>query len=357
MVKLVLATVLVATWLVQCGGDPELNDTDQNGCPVPRTAAASAASKPSTVRVGVTGTLGEAGNYLAQAEGYFGRQGISVQLVNFISPSRMVPALSSGQIEVAAGAVSPSLFSTTQGNQCVKLVAGSARQDPTANGLFLFARRDLVDQGKLNDYSDLRGMRITVVGRDGAGEYAMAKFLEAGGLAPADARISVMAYPGTLVGLANKSVDLALLPESQASSAADKGLGVKWKAVAAVAPGVQSGVLLFGPQFAAQRDLAARWMTAYLQGVRDYDDAFFRNLRRDDVVAQLIKTSPMKDPKLYDEMDYPMIDANGALNMASVQDQVQWFVQSGELHEPADLNQVIDASFARKAVEQLGTYQ
>ena len=356
MVKLVLATMLIATWLVQCGGDPDLNDTDQNGCPIAHTVPASAGVKPPTVRVGVTGALNESASYLAEAEGYFAQQGLSVQLVNFIASTRMVPALASGQIEVASGVVGPSLFTVQQGSLCVKLVAGSARQEPNANGLFLFARKDLIDSGQLRTYADLKGAHVAVPARDGASDYAVAKLLEAGGLARTDATIVQMGYPGTLVGLANKSVDVALLPESQASAAVDRGLGVKWKALSDVLPDLQSGVVLYSPKFAAEKDLGARWMAAYLQGARDYDDAFFRGLRRGQIVDQLVKTTPLKDSKTYDEIEYPYIDPNGGLNVGSVQDQMNWFLQAGQLREPGNLGQIMDMSFVDEALARVGTY-
>jgi ABC-type nitrate/sulfonate/bicarbonate transport system substrate-binding protein len=351
-----LTTVLVATWLLQsCTSDqPDFADGSQDGnC---ATASPNAGSAPTAVRVGVTGTLSEAAQYLAQAQGYFAGQGLKVQFINFTSATRMIPALASGQLEVGSGNVGPGLFNPPESNLCVKVVGSLARQEANANGVFLFVRRDLADAGKLRDYADLRGLHVALPGRNTTSEYALAKELETGGLTLKDVRIVQMSFPTMLVSLANKSIDVAMLPESLASAAADKNLGVKWKPVSEVLPGAEFGVVLFSPRFAAKRDAAVRWMSAYLQGARDYDDAFFHNQRRADVVAQLTKASPIKDAHLYDEMGFPLIDPNGNVNLDSIDDQMNWFIKAGELREGIDLAQVVDPSFAHEAVARLGSY-
>jgi NitT/TauT family transport system substrate-binding protein len=357
VVKVLLGTILAASWLLQsCTNEQSgFGDTPATACSR-APASARPGEAPRAVRVGVTGALSEAGQYLADAEGYFERQGVKVQMINFTTPSRMIPALSSGQLDVASGNVGPSLFNSSDSGLCLKVVGSMSRQEINANGVFLFVRRDLVDSGKLRDYSGLRGLHIALPGRSNSSEYALAHELEAGGLTMQDVRVVQMSFPTMLVSLANKSIDAALLPESLASAATDQNLGVKWKPVADVLPGAEFGVVLFSPQFAAHRDTAVKWMAGYLQGARDYDSAFFHNAHRAETVDQLIKSSPVKDARLYDEMGFPLIDPNGALNLASLTDQMQWFVKTGELRDPADLSEVVDLSFAHEAAASLGGY-
>ncbi|HLG72117.1 MAG TPA: ABC transporter substrate-binding protein [Chloroflexota bacterium] len=360
MVKVVLTTFLLATWLLQsCANDD--SNVAEGGLPdapcVRSEVLAKPAGGPATVRVGVTGALSEAAEYLADAEGYFAREGLRAQMINFPSANRMLPALASGQIDVGSANVGPGLFNAAGSNLCVKVVSSLTRQQPQANSVFLFARRDLLDGGKLHGYGDLRGMQIAIGIRDSSSEYALAKLLQAGGLALTDVHIQQMGSPAILVSLANKSIDAAVLPEATASLAEDKGLGLKWKPVAEVVPDAQFGMLLFSPRFAAQRDAAVRWMTAYLQAARDYDDAFFKNIRREEIVDQLVKSSPIKDSHLYDHMGFAMMDPNGGLNMDSVADQMRWLVAQGEVHQSVDLTQLVDMSYAQAAVERLGAYQ
>jgi NitT/TauT family transport system substrate-binding protein len=360
MVKVLMTTVLVASWLLgSCVNDSaDLADSDPGlNCARPSTTVFKPSPRSARVRVGVTGALAEAAQYLADSEGYFARQGLSVQLINFTSASRMIPALSAGQLDVGSGNIGPGLFHASQNNLCVKIVAPLSRQEANASGVFLFVRRELVDSGSVRTYADLKGLHIGIPGRDNTSEYALAKLLETGGLGPKDVRIMQMSYPTILVSLANRSIDAAILPEAVATAAADKDLGVKWKPIADVVPGAEFGVVLFSPQFGAQHDVAVRWMAAYIQGARDYDAAFFHNVRRSEVVDQLTKVSPMKDRHMYDEMGFAVIDPNGTVNLDSVADQMRWFVQAGELPEAVDLSHVVDLSYVQEALERLGPYQ
>jgi NitT/TauT family transport system substrate-binding protein len=360
VVKVVLTTILVATWLLQsCSGEePDVPSGGASAsCAKPAPAAVKPSGTPSTVRVGVTGALAEAATYLADAQGYFTREGLRVQMINFAAPSRLMPALVAGQLDVGSTNVGPGLFNAAESGACVKVVGALTRHEANANGMFLVVRKDLVDGGSVRGLPDLRAMKIAVAGRDSSGEYALAKLLSAGGLTLGDAHMLQMSYPTILVSFANKSIDAAILPEAFATTAADKSLGVKWKPIADVLPGAQFGVVLFGPQFASQRDAAVHWMAAYLQAARDYDDAFFRNSRRQEVVASLIRSSPVKEARLYDEMSFAIIDPNGQLNLDSIADQMRWLVAAGELQQATDLAQVVDLSFAQAAVERLGVYQ
>jgi NitT/TauT family transport system substrate-binding protein len=159
-----------------------------------------------------------------------------------------------------------------------------------------------------------------------------------------------------VTALGSQAIDVALLPEPLASVAIENGSGVKWKGVGDVVPGFQHGVFVFAPQFTAQRDLATRFATAYLRGIRDYNDAFRKNLHRPETVDTLAAVLNIK-PTLFDSMGFPQLNPDGKVNLATIQDVMQWYVQMGYLSEPVDLSRVVDSSFMEAAVARLGTYQ
>jgi hypothetical protein len=66
--------------------------------------------------------------------------------------------------------------------------------------------------------------------------------------------------------------------------------------VGAVIPGALLSVLQYSPQFAAeQSDAATRFMVGYLQGVRDYTDAFVLGKDRDAAIDTLLQSLSPKD--------------------------------------------------------------
>jgi ABC-type nitrate/sulfonate/bicarbonate transport system substrate-binding protein len=126
--------------------------------------------------------------------------------------------------------------------------------------------------------------------------------------------------------------------------------------VADVVPGFQQTVVVFSPRFASRRDVATEWMTAYIQGIRDYTDAFTKNRHRPQTVETLAGLLGIQ-PALFDEMGFMHIDPDAKVNMASLQDLMSWYVDMGYLSRPIDLTRAVDPSFAKAAVNRLGAYQ
>jgi NitT/TauT family transport system substrate-binding protein len=189
-----------------------------------------------------------------------------------------------------------------------------------------------------------------------SGEYALAKAMQAGGLTLADADLVLMDFPAMLAALASKAIDVAgAMPEPLATIAVQNGSGVKWGKAADLVPG-SGTVVVFSSGFAAQHDVATRWITAYLRGVRDFNDAFIKNMHRQQT-AETLASSLAIAPGLFNGMSLPYMDPNGKVDVASVQAQMDWYVQMGYLSAPIDLSKVIDASFATAAVAQLGPYE
>src|SRR5215211_3877404 len=75
-----------------------------------RVPAALAAQGATRVRLGVLGATVDAGFYIAADQGYFGEQGLDVEMIPFDSGARMVAPLGAGQLEAGGGAHSAGLF-------------------------------------------------------------------------------------------------------------------------------------------------------------------------------------------------------------------------------------------------------
>jgi NitT/TauT family transport system substrate-binding protein len=216
-------------------------------------------------------------------------------------------------------------------------------------------RRDLVDRGLVRDYTDLRGRTMAVNARGVATEYGAALALERGGLQLGDVELVELSFTDMIAAFANQAIDAAIQNEPAATQAASRGVAIKWHEMGEVQPGIQFTVVLYAPDFARQ-EAARRWMVAYLQGVRDYNDAFVKHHGREEVVDILTRHTPLRDTQLYAQMGFAYIDPNGQVDATSLAEQLQWYVQQGEVPQPPDLRQALDASFVEFALECLGPY-
>jgi NitT/TauT family transport system substrate-binding protein len=312
---------------------------------------------PVTVRVGrVVGSSTEAGQIVALERGYFARQGIQVEYVEFDSAARMIPSLGTGQLDVGGGTVSAGLYNAVARGIAVKMVGSQSRHDPGASSLYLMVRRDLIESGAVASYADLRGRQIATPARGIITDFIAARALAQAGLQLADAELVEMSFPDMILAFANRMIDAALQVEPAATQAVRRGVAVKWREAAEVRPGVQAAVVAYSPQFAQRTDIARRWMIAYLQGVRDYTDAFTKNLNRAEIVGILTRQTAVTDPSLYDQMGFSYIDPNGRVSEDSLVETLEWFTQQGFVSQTPNLRDALDLSFADFAVDRLGWY-
>jgi len=338
------------------GTSLQSRQTAESGTTVAPPATSAAATPP--VRMAGMRTIGDAGWMIAVERGYFSRQGMDVSVAE-LGPQELIVALGSGQLDAGMTGVSAGLFNSVARDVATRIVGPAARMDPGASPLFFVVRHDLLEYGAFTDYRDLRGKKIALVARGTSSEYLLGRALERGGLTSADVDVVTLDFANMTAGFASRAIDIAVQTEPTATASVAAGVATKWREVSDVAPGMQNSVILFSADFIAQQpELASRWMTAYLQGVRDFHTAFHAGgVGRGDVVSILAKWTPVKDTALFDQMGFPYIDPNGRVNLDSVRDLLSWFRGQGLVNSAVNVDQVVDARFAETAVQNLGVFQ
>jgi NitT/TauT family transport system substrate-binding protein len=309
------------------------------------------------VKVSVYQSVSDAGIYIAADKGYFAEQGITIETVQLDSVSSVVTALASGQVDVAGGAPSAAIYNAVRQGICIKIVADKGSMQAGAGYIGLVVRNAVADQ--IKSPVDLKGRNVALAGF-GVGttnEIAMGEMLKRLGLKESDLTLQNLSFGDSFAALASGSVDAAYLIEPLIQSAEQKGVGRLLVTGDEMYPDQQVAVLLYGPDFATKRtDIARRFMVAYLEGVRDYNNAFRKNIDRAAIAAILSKNTTVKTPALYDKMIMPGLDPNGSINASGMANDMQWFLSKGYLKQAVDVSKAIDTSFAQDAVEKLGKY-
>lgn len=276
----------------------------------------------------------------------------------FDTGARAIPALATRQVDVGGGAFSPGFVNATLRGVGVKLVASISTYEPGANSGFFMVRKELTDSGAVRDWPDLRGRTIAVPpGRPTVGDYVVARGLERGGLTFADVNMVELPFPDMVPALGNGSIDAAHTSEPLSTLAADRGVATKWRATAEYMPGVSPALLTYGPSLLeGAPDVGTRLLVAYLRGARDFNRAFRQGVGRDEVVQILTKHTSVKDAALYDRMVMPALDPNGEVNLDSLRKSYDYWLANGYQEERVRVDDLVDPSFARQAVQQLGAY-
>jgi NitT/TauT family transport system substrate-binding protein len=118
----------------------------------------------------------------------------------------------------------------------------------------------------------------------------------------------------------------------------------------------QVAVLMYSPRFAAS-EAARRFTVAYVKGLRDYNDAFFKNRDLDAVVEMIAKYSTTKDQNLIKRVTPVDLNPDGYVDVRSIEGDVEWYMRGNHLTARPDIPRVVDNSYVDFANQQLGRYQ
>jgi NitT/TauT family transport system substrate-binding protein len=310
------------------------------------------------VKVGVVRTLTEAGIYIGMERGYFAEQGITLDLENFDTAAKAVPAVSTNQVDISSGVLSAGLFNAIERGVDIKITGPVSRQEADLSSNVILVRKDLVDSGAVRTYADLKGRVFAAPTRGSTIEYSIDLAMHHDGLTADDLEWVELGFPDQLPAFANGAIDAGYNTEPTPTIAVNQGLAVKWRRVGDWAPGLQFTVLMYAPQFGTDRnDVARRWMVAYLKSLRDYADAVKKDIGRQAMFEILARTTTLKEMSLYQQVGWANLDPNGRMNLESLDDQVRWYFEKGQIRTLPDMSRIVDLQYVDYARGVLGEYR
>ena len=324
-------------------------------------APALAAEEPrkSVVHVGVVERPDLAPFVLALYGGHFREQGLDVEPVVGTSGQDFVSALATGQMQVASGVPNAGLFNALNRGIDIRLVADYAHVGPRPEDstVSIIVRADLIESGAVKTPADLKGR--TIAAGPSPGQYPqilLSKALERGNLTLSDVTVRYLPFPEALAALGTKTVDGSFMMEPLTTQGRRQNIARVLVPAGAVDPGAELSIVLYSPDFAKNVDVATRYMIGFLQGVRDYQDAFFHQKNRDAAIAILTQHTILKDPKAWMEAIPQNTNPNGHINIDDLSRQAVFYKAQGTLSgDIPELAKFVDPRFAEAAVKKLGT--
>jgi NitT/TauT family transport system substrate-binding protein len=308
------------------------------------------------VKVGMKQVVSDSGVLIGMAKGYYKDLGIIIEPVQFNSGQEMINQLAAGQLDVGATVTAAGLFNAMSRDIPMKIVADKGVNVPGKGYYRLVVRKDLAD--KLKDFKELRGLKIAIVGTASLDEISLARVLDAGHMTTKDVDVQIIrSFPDMLVALANNSIDAAMLIEPFVALGIAKGILDPWKDPKDYDPEAQTALLVYGTSMTKRPELANRFMVAYIQSLRDYNDAFFKDMNKKEVIDILINISVIKDPKLYDQMFPVGLNPDGYVRIKGIDMDLKWFKQNNLLQKDIRVGDAVDNQYVDFALKQLGQYK
>jgi NitT/TauT family transport system substrate-binding protein len=325
-------------------------------------AAISAHAQTRTeVRVGTLGAISDAPVFIADKKGFFRDEGIDVKMTVFQSAATMVAPLGAGQLDVGAGSPSAGMYNAVARKIEVRIVADKAQSTPGYGATKLIVRKDLVESGKFKTLADLKGLKVAGNAPGFSNTAMLNVMLTSVGLKYDDVNVLNLAFPDHLVALQNKSVDAGATIEPIATLAVAGGHAVEIMRDDQIYPNHQIATLIYADEFAKKRDLATRFMKAYVRGIRFYvkalKDGRLAGETADEVIDILTEYTPQKNKDLLRKITPTGMDPDGKVNTASLQRDVDFYTQQGLVETKVDVSKIVDMSFAEDAVKALGPFR
>ena len=319
---------------------------------------AAAQNAAGTVRFASVGGLTDAGLYLAEEMGFFKNAQLTVSLKRMASAPDLITALATDQLDVAGISITPGMFSAVQQGIEIRIVGDKQSVRPGFAATRLVIRSDLALATIPDSVRGLRGRNVAVTARGSSSFFNLVTVLEANGLKLEDVKITQLSFPQMIPALASRAIDAAYILEPFLSQAVkdkiafeaghmgDHTGGVSWVTVP----------LVYSEKFTRNRPVAQAFMTAYVKGVRVYNDAFVKRRDKPRVVEIMARRANV-DRAVVEASVPAGLDPDQLVSLESLEKTQAFFITHKMLKAPVDLSKLVDLSFAKAAVAELGPYK
>jgi ABC-type nitrate/sulfonate/bicarbonate transport system substrate-binding protein len=322
-------------------------------------AHAQSPALPTKVSVSILYIAADAGLFTAVEKGYFKEQGIELDLQRMTSGADAIALLATNKLDVGSGSLTPGLLNALRRGMPIQIVAEKARitsigeRTPSGAG-GLLVRNDLVSSGQVKGPADLKGKRIGINNLESTTLNYVMRGLAKAGLGREDVTLVEMPFNQFVPALQRKAVD-AVVAFSPLIQALEKNLKLGTPMpemdLYVTAPDTAANIMMYSAGF-AKTDAAKRFMVAHLKGQRELMRLVQTGQREEAcrVVAKHVSSMPTDCA----DVNFSGVDANGAINVESMEEFQREWIRWAVMKEPADLRKSVNPDFVQHAVKVLG---
>jgi NitT/TauT family transport system substrate-binding protein len=335
-----------------CGGAPQASQPAAPSAPAAPSSAPSQPPSLTPVTLGVLKLNSSAPIFVGLDKGYFRDAGIDPQVKWFTAAEPVAVAVASGDVQVGATGLTAGLYNLIGSGKKMLIVADKGREE---KGYHLDAVLVRPDAG-ITRVEDLKGRSVGMTQVGSTFHYMLGNILARHGLALSDVHVKAFgSLNNVAAALQGRQVDAILISEPFVDKAVQAGYA---KVLAWVSDEIpyQVAAIFYSPSFAAQHDLAVRFMQAYIRSVRAYYDACLKpgaGPATCDPVAAIVGKYTESQPSAV-EQSLTYIDPSVQLIPGDIGRQIAWYKAQGMVTGNVDAAAVVDDGFRQEALRALG---
>ena len=153
-----------------------------------------------TIRIGYLPSDHDSALFVADANGYFEKENLTIDLIKFNNGNELMKAMEDDVIDVGYVGIAPALYSIGNGGNA-KIISSAQNE-----GSGLVVSKD----SKISSPSDLSGKNIAIPGEGSIQELLLSYYLNENGISNSDLNISTLKASSMNDELKNKNIDGAM---------------------------------------------------------------------------------------------------------------------------------------------------
>ncbi len=302
------------------------------------------------ITVGALRFTSHAASFVAYERGYFEEAGLTVELKFFQAAQPMAVAIASGDVDYAVTAISGGLVSLAN-KGAIKVIGGALSEEPGIDGQKVLVS-DAAFQSGVTDVKGLDGKSFGITQSGSSFHYMASKMAEAEGI---ELKFKPLQKVGAIIGaLKSGQIDGWSIVPHIAKPLAGSGAVHMVGNVADYLPNYQVTTVFTSTENAMDnRDQTERFLSAFSKGVDDYSAAMIDQSGGDagmdemvDLIHKYVYTDRPREKAAPSIINGTMrVNKGAALNIASVQDQLDWFIAEGLVDADSSIDTLVDRSY------------
>lgn len=304
------------------------------------------------IRVGALRFTSHAASFVALERGYFAEAGLDVELKFFQAAQPMAVAIASGDADYAVTAISGGLISLAE-KGAAKVIGGALSEEKGIDGQKILVSLQAYESG-VTSPAKLDGRTFAITQAGSSFHYMGAKIATKEGIS---LTYKPLQKVGAIIGaIKTGQVDAwPIVPhigKALAKSGAVKIIGD----VADYVPNYQvTTVFTSAKNAASEREKTKAFLTAFSRGAADFNAALVDKTAGADAADDMVKLihKYVYESQPYEKARGSIIDGamrinkDAALNMASVQDQIDWFKAENLVKASVSMDTLVDPSYVK----------
>lgn len=303
------------------------------------------------IKVGALRFTSHAASFVAFERGYFAEDGLDVSFEFFQAAQPMAVAIASGDADYAVTAVSGGLISLAE-KGAAKVIGGALSEEAGIDGQKILASNAAFEAG-LTSPAALDGKSFAVTQAGSSFHYMGSKIAGAEG---AKVSFKPLQKVGAIIGaMKSGQVDAwSIVPHIAKPMAASGAMHIIGD-VADYLPNYQvTTVFTSAANAGNERAKTESFLRAFSKGAADFNAALVDKTAGEEAAEEMVK---LIHKYVYTDRPYEKaapsirngamrINADAALNMASVEDQLNWFKSEKLVKESITTETLVDGSYA-----------